>query len=149
MNVSAIAVKTGRVWHDQTSQYVNHEVDMGIQRAQGALQQAIKGRTPTKTGELQRSIIGRGKFLARTVRMDLARGIPLDTGWMPASKRRAIVAARLTYKLKGKRKLIRALKGGKVAGRHFFLHTFRAMEPMLYAQYLAPVGVGIIRALEA
>lgn len=146
MNV--IAVRSGRFFHTQTKNYVDQAVDTGVRQAQEALLAAIKGKVPVKTGALQRSLIGRGKNLDRAVRVELARGIPLDSGWTHASTKRQISAVRSIKGLRGKRKLLNFLKAKKTPGKRFFYATFDAVKAALVSQYLAPVGAAIVRTLE-
>lgn len=149
MAISAqmIIRKTGPVFTSAAKQVVNDQVDTGAKGAQEYLARAIKAKEPKVTGELARHTVTRGTALQRSVRIDLARAVPLDSGWLPASTRAQLVRARNTYKLKGKRKLIRALKAAKIMGKRFFYGTFDQVQPLLNSQYLAPVGVGIVTSL--
>lgn len=147
INAQMVVRKVGPIFRDAAKQAVNEEVDAGAKGAQEYLGRAIKAKEPSLTGEMARTTVTRGVALARSVRIEARYAIPQEAGWLPASTRARIVLARNTYKLKGKRKLIRALKATAIPGKRFFYGTFDQVQPFLASQYLAPVGVGIVKSL--
>lgn len=142
-----IVRKSGPIFSTAAKGIVNDQVEAGVAGAQGHLARAIQANAPVLTGETRSRVLPRGVGLQRTVAVDLKRVVPLEFGWMPPATRAALAAAQNTYRLKGKRKLVRQLKARKVAGKKFVYGTFDRLHPQLTAMYLAPVGAGIVQAL--
>lgn len=142
MSLAVTANKTGRLFREGAGILADQIIDKGIEGAQSAALQAIMARTPVRTGALKSTLVSRGEMLSRSVVATSPYSVAVDQGYVPASKRRYTVGRRIKG---GKRKF---LKAAKIQGQQFFYATFQAIKGMLTAQYLAPCGAMVIRALD-
>lgn len=126
-------------------------VDAACERLVDEMRSSVR----VASGDTRKGIQVVGRGIAKRVRTGAWQSIPIDQGYTAGTvPPRALEQWAEKKGFSGKEAravafaIAKSRKGRKVKGQDFFYKTWDRMQPILWGQYLGPLGIQIARALD-
>lgn len=150
-----VVTKVGLLWSEGRKVIIERQLVEGVDQAGRRFAEEVKRAAPVATGGLARSVQLVGRGVAKRVRMGLWQAIPVDQGHLtrfvsPRQLQKWVEVKGLATGSEARAlafKIARAQQGKKKRGKAFFYATWDRLQPLLWNQYLGPVGAQIVQAL--